>query len=183
MDNNTIKSIFSKNLRELMRQNPVTGESVTQQKLADFLGVSRITIYYYLTQKNFPEYAQILAIAGYFGVSVDYLLTGKQPENKSLRETLHLSDAAINNLESCDKELAPFIDKLLSDKDFFTSYQAAIKEIQSAKNAILDGWELANFKKPLTLKAFARFYVYIHDFFAEIIDKEMPAQGNAGGGV
>ena len=190
MDIQTIKSNISKNLRELMKKNPVTGESISVQKLANFLGISAQAVYYYLSGKTYPEYTQLIAIAGYFGVTTDYLLTGTRHENIKLRESLHLSDAAINNLESCDKELAPFVDKLLSDKEFFTTYQAAIKDIQDTRKKILDSkfidsisyyYTLEMSQEILKEKSSLSIYAFFKKFYERLVKNELPAQGNAGG--
>lgn len=116
-----------------MKSNPVNGESVSVKNLADFLGVAQTTVYYWLSGKTTPEYEQLIAISGYFSVSIDYLFTGKKPENKTLRDSLHLSDSAINNLETYNKDLTPFIDKLLSDKEFFIEFQVLLNRIQGFK--------------------------------------------------
>ena len=136
MENN-IK--FSSVLRELMKKNPVSGEKITQQKLADILDISKQSVYLYLAGEVYPGYSQLLKIAGYFGVSVEYLLTGKQPENKLIRESLRLSDNAVENIESCDKDFAVRVNELLSDKNFFASYQAATQNIQEYKNFTTGG--------------------------------------------
>lgn len=178
-DNANTAEIFSNNLKELMQRNQKTGQKITQRALAEFLGVSAQSVYLYCSGQVFPEYKQLLAIAEYFGVSVDYLLTGKQPENKSLRESLHLSDAAINNLTSCDKEFAPFVDKLLSDKDFFTTYQAAIKPIQDTRQDLLNGWrfgDLHMYCKGIILGGFAHMGVYFEKFLSKLVESEILTQ-------
>ena len=175
----TIKSNFAEKLREVMNKNPVTGESVSVQKLANFLNVTVQAVYSYLSGKTYPEYTQLIAIAGYFGVTTDYLLTGTRHENIKLRESLHLSDAAINNLESCDKELAPFVDKLLSDKDFFTEYKAVIKSIQDTRKEVLTGWrfrDLQKFCKGIILGGFARMSVFFEKFLSRLVKAEILTQ-------
>jgi len=58
-----------KNLREL--------NHVTQQDLANRLGVSRATIAGYETKNHQPDYEKLEKIARFFHVSIDYLLTGE----------------------------------------------------------------------------------------------------------
>lgn len=175
----TIKSNFANTLREVMKKSPVTGESVSVQKLADFLGVTVQAVYNYLSGKTYPEYTQLLTIAGYFGVTTDYLLTGTRHENIKLRESLHLSDVAINNLESCDKDFALFVDKILSDKKFFTEYKAAIKPIQETRQDLLNGWrfgDLHRYSKGLILGGFARMSVYFEKFLSRLVESEILTQ-------
>lgn len=61
--------IFSERLKELREK-----KSVTQQDLADYLGVGRPTVAGYETKDKQPDYDKLKQIAEYFKVSVDYLL-------------------------------------------------------------------------------------------------------------
>ena len=70
-----------KNLREL--------NHVTQQDLANRLGVSRATIAGYETKNHQPDYEKLEKIAHIFHVSIDYLLTGEYEfhiENKAAQQ-------------------------------------------------------------------------------------------------
>ena len=62
---------FASTLKRLREQN-----HITQRELADYLKVTRSTIAGYETKGKQPDYGRLLRIAAYFGVSVDYLLTG-----------------------------------------------------------------------------------------------------------
>lgn len=64
-------------LQELRKQ-----KKVTQQRLADALGVSRSAVAMWETGGNDPDADMLIRIAKYFGVSVDYLLGGEEPEPK-----------------------------------------------------------------------------------------------------
>ena len=64
---------FASTLKLLREQN-----HVTQKELADYLKVTRSTIAGYETKGKQPDYERLLRIAGYFGVSADYLLTGSK---------------------------------------------------------------------------------------------------------
>jgi transcriptional regulator with XRE-family HTH domain len=60
---------FGDKLRELREK-----KGVTQQDLADFLGVGRPTIAGYETKNKQPDYDKLVKIADYFNVPIDYLL-------------------------------------------------------------------------------------------------------------
>lgn len=67
---------FSNTLKNLREQ-----KNVTQKQLADYLKVTRSTIAGYETKGKQPDYERLLRIAAYFGVTVDYLLTGTDQES------------------------------------------------------------------------------------------------------
>lgn len=175
MDNTTIKSNLSRILRELMNKNPRTGESVSVKNLSQFLGVSVHTVYFYLSSKTVPDYPQLFNLARYFGVSIDYLLTGQQPENKTIRESLHLSDEAINNLKEWDND-ALYLNKLLSDKTFFALFKTRIEKFQDATRDLLKGWEFEDLDKYLynlcfegAIEMFAYFKCYFTNYCERIV--------------
>lgn len=97
---------FSNMLKKLREQ-----KNVTQKHLADHLKVTRSTIAGYETKGKQPDYERLLKIAAYFGVSVDYLLTGSDWEytshntsfsNKSieiLTTSQQLSEESLGRLE------------------------------------------------------------------------------------
>lgn len=49
----------------------------TQKQLADYLNVTRSTYSYYESGKNFPSIQSLIKLSKIFGVSCDYILTGK----------------------------------------------------------------------------------------------------------
>lgn len=63
-------------LRHLMHKHPHTGKKTTQKELARHLGIRPQTVSLYLLGKSLPSAKNCLAIADYFGVSVDCLLIG-----------------------------------------------------------------------------------------------------------
>lgn len=67
---------FSNTLKNLREQ-----KNVTQKQLAEYLKVTRSTIAGYETKGKQPDYERLLRIAAYFGVTVDYLLTGTDRES------------------------------------------------------------------------------------------------------
>lgn len=63
-------------LRRLMVRHPHTGQRTTQKELAAYVGVRPQTLSLYVCGKTMPLARHCLAMADYFGVSVDYLLVG-----------------------------------------------------------------------------------------------------------
>lgn len=51
--------------------------NLTQDNVAEFLGVSKNTISRYENGEREPDHDTLLRLAGYFDVSVDFLLTGQ----------------------------------------------------------------------------------------------------------
>lgn len=102
---------FADVLKEL-----ISKKGITQTALAEYLGLKSQTVSLYCNGKSYPELNNLLKIASYFGVSTDYLITGKKTENKSARELLNLSDSAIDNIKkhSNDKNFKYF-DMALAD--------------------------------------------------------------------
>lgn len=62
-------------LRELRKKN-----GLTMKELGRKVGVAESTISQYETGKRQADYEILLKISDFFGVSVDYILTGKEPE-------------------------------------------------------------------------------------------------------
>ena len=60
---------FGDRLKELRAKN-----NVTQQELANYIGVGRPSIAGYETKKKHPDYDRLKLIAQFFNVSTDYLL-------------------------------------------------------------------------------------------------------------
>ncbi len=64
---------FAAMLKELREK-----KGITQSQLADELGITRSTVAGYETKGKQPDYERLIEIAAFFGVSVDYLLTGHE---------------------------------------------------------------------------------------------------------
>lgn len=56
-----------------------TEQHITQQALADYMGLSRWSVSNYEQGKNKPDFDGLMLLADYFGVSLDYL-TGRKDE-------------------------------------------------------------------------------------------------------
>lgn len=78
-----------------------TIHKVTQQELANATGISRGNLSNYEKDRFKPASDAILAIANYFDVSTDWLLTGKE----SIDPKTNIGDSSNNNLILSDKEI------------------------------------------------------------------------------
>lgn len=81
---------FAVMLKKLREEKPIT-----QEALAYELGVTRSTIAGYETKGKQPDYERLLQIAGYFHVSVDYLLTGSEFNTDPMQYILTESEKKI----------------------------------------------------------------------------------------
>lgn len=60
---------FSERIKELRRKN-----GMTQEALGKIIGVKPDSIYVYEKGKAYPEVRNLMILADYFGVSLDYLV-------------------------------------------------------------------------------------------------------------
>lgn len=74
-----------KNLRKLR-----IGKALSQQQLADVIGVSQQSINKYERQNVEPDIGTLIALADYFGTTVDFLI-GHTPAGDTLPEELELT--------------------------------------------------------------------------------------------
>lgn len=65
-------TVFSKVLKELRIE-----KGISQQALAEALGVDQRTICNWEVARNEPDYSMLVKISKYFETTTDYLLTGK----------------------------------------------------------------------------------------------------------
>lgn len=126
---NRYLDIFPTTLRGLLEHHPKDGHSTTYKALGEGVGVRQQTISQYASGQTQPTADVVLKIAKFFGVSVDYLLTGVSSYNKNYSDELGLSDTSVeflrraknmhlqNDLERV--HTMPYLDELLSDKDFY----------------------------------------------------------------
>ncbi len=117
---------FADILKEL-----ISKKGITQTALAEYLGLKSQTVSLYCNGKSYPEFNNLLKIASYFDVSTDYLITGEHTEYTDIRENLHLSDKAIENLKNQKDNLARNV--LLSDEKFYKKFSEAIEMFLSCK--------------------------------------------------
>lgn len=103
---------FSENLKELR-----SSRSLTQEKLADCLGVSFQTISKWERGDSFPDITMLPVISSYFNISIDDLLGVNQAKNEEkitdlIEEYDNLSDSSPTRKEMIEKM------KLISPNDF-----------------------------------------------------------------
>ena len=72
---NILKSEIAIKIKTLRK-----GKRITQQELADNIGLSRCTIGNYETGRRIPHLPELTLIADYFGVSLDYFGVATQDE-------------------------------------------------------------------------------------------------------
>nr|MBQ6739905.1 helix-turn-helix transcriptional regulator [Synergistaceae bacterium] len=94
-------------------------KKISFANLGRAVGVTKQTISEYCKGNTVPKADTLIKIAKYFGVSPDYLLTGVEPQDKSEHQELNLSGVAIKKLKECDREILTFVDKMLSDNEFY----------------------------------------------------------------
>lgn len=100
-----MESVFSKRLKMLRLE-----KKKTQQELADVLGVRRSTYGEYERAKITPPYDKIERLAGYFGVSVDWLVGNTN--FKTHEEKFGISDS----LPDISQEMKQILDQLQNDQ-------------------------------------------------------------------
>lgn len=111
---------FGKILKGLLQR-----KGMSQSQLAEVLGVQRQAVSYYVIGQKLPDYDNLLKIAEYFDVSIDYLLRG---EYKDIHTITGLSSEAVENLKVIKRSeikkyngsyaTIDFFNKLVSDKGF-----------------------------------------------------------------
>lgn len=75
-------------------------ENISQEVLANEVGVSRQTISKWETYQSIPEVDKVQILAEYFGVSLDYLLYGKNEEHEKYQElALRQQNSKINRFK------------------------------------------------------------------------------------
>jgi transcriptional regulator with XRE-family HTH domain len=62
-------SVFGERLRKLIRER-----KIGREELAEYLDVHWRTIYHYETDKREPNISQLIKIANFFDISLDYLV-------------------------------------------------------------------------------------------------------------
>ena len=168
-------ALLATTLREFMDRHPDTGERTTQAALAAFLGVRPQTVSLYCTGESLPNSEQLLKIAEFFGVTADFLLTGRRLENKPVRDLLGLSENTVQNMKLVKEgyfEDSPYmlaaLDCLLGDKDFYLAIERAITCYRQSENvpderAEFYEWKAAQFMESFLLDFFRRNLTSIYE--------------------
>lgn len=107
-----------KNLKKLRVE-----KGISQQQLAEIIGVTQQSIYKYETQNVEPDFVILCALADYFSTSVDYLIGHSDIDHKiekitpfDLNEDEEALVTAYRNLTSAEKESLHLIIKNYSIK-------------------------------------------------------------------
>ncbi|MBQ7944765.1 MAG: helix-turn-helix transcriptional regulator [Lachnospiraceae bacterium] len=65
-----------------------TKKNISQEKFAEIMDVSRQSISKWETDRAYPEMSRLIFMSDYFQVSLDYLVRGKEYEEREKAETL-----------------------------------------------------------------------------------------------
>lgn len=129
------KEIFAKHLIELREE-----KEITQQTLADDLGITRQSLSLYEKAERTINIDLIVKIADYFNVSTDYLLGRtdvKTTESniKAVCDYLYISELSANNIRKIAQK-GESLDPLLELYDIFTivNYLNEIKRLATQKS-------------------------------------------------
>ena len=122
--------IFPQRLSELMKER-----KLTQQNLADSLGVKRQTVSLYMSGQSMPDAEQLKNIALFFGVSADWLLglSNVRPVsyNEETPASLGLSGDFVKHLvflrANCFNGEDTFFNTVLGSKYFFDAIKAIVR--------------------------------------------------------
>jgi transcriptional regulator with XRE-family HTH domain len=160
---------FASTLRDLMEE-----KGTTQKELAAFVGIRPQSLAQYTSGETQPNGDKLLKIAEYFGVTVDYLLTGTVIENIPVYEMLGFSPNTVENIKLVKEgyfEDAPgmlaMLDCLLADKDFYKSMEQAAYW-HNEKNGTTDEyqkyceWQAAQYMQTFLLNFFKRDFTSIY---------------------
>ena len=180
---------FASTLRGLMAHN-----GTTQKELAAFVGIRPQSLAQYCSGETQPNGDKLLKIAEYYGVTVDYLLTGTIIENIPVYEFLGLSENTVQNIklvrdgyfEDTPGMLA-MLDCLLSDKDFYGALQQAAQWSDKKQGAVTEcqeycEWKAAKYLQDYFLEFFQRDFTsaYVTMQEREALLRDMRQDGKAG---
>ena len=86
---------------------------ITQQELANVLGISRGTIGMYEIGKRDPDTETLKKIAQYFNVSIDYLLGNSNDKNIDESKISEIDKKLIDDITSLDDDLKKEAEKYI----------------------------------------------------------------------
>lgn len=162
---------FAATLRDLMEE-----KGTTQKELAAFVGIRPQSLAQYCSGETQPNGDKLLKIAEYYGVTVDYLLTGTIIENIPVYEMLGFSENTVNNIklvkdgyfEETPAMLA-MLDGMLADKDFYRALETAAHWHDEKRGAVVEyqeycEWRATQYLQDYLLNFFKRdFTIPKHD--------------------
>ena len=174
-DKTTTENYLETEEKTKTENQPETGKKTTQKELAKYLNVRPQTVSYYCTGESLPNCEQLLMIADFFGVTCDFLMTGRRTENKPVRELLGLSEITVQNLKAVKDgyfEDTPYmlaaLDCLLGDKDFYITIEEAVeylklKETEPQKMGNYYVWNAAQCMTYFLLRFFQNNLINIYN--------------------
>ena len=113
--------------------------NVSQQKLADHLGVTRSTIAMWENGNNQPDIETLIRISDYFCITVDYLLehdTPASPPVSSFSLTPH--EQALIEAYRSHPALCSAVDRLLEVAPLSPEDEANARTVSAVVEAVLD---------------------------------------------
>lgn len=118
---------FGKNLKKLRRER-----NLTQEKLADFLGVSFQTISKWERGDTYPDITMLPVISNLFKVSVDELIGINREENeKKINEYIKLFDSEyFTDTDKLMNEFEKAVSEFPSDFNILVRYMELLTEIK-----------------------------------------------------
>lgn len=141
-ENNVFDERYYDTFPTILR-NLMENRNVTQKDLANVVDVRPQTISQYKNGLTQPTADNLLKIAQFFHISVDYLLTGLSSDNSDINKELGLTEDAIKMLKraSCTENfegmptVMDYTNKLLSDNDFYQFLQDLIFKVNAVQSA------------------------------------------------
>ena len=130
---NKANTPFAKQLRDLI------SDAKTANALRDYLGVSIQAINQYKQGTAYPKTENLIKIADYFGVSVDYLLgrTRVQSMDADIQNACNcagISEKALKSLQKLTKGKAEAINAILTSPNFGKFVEYIVKSAHYADN-------------------------------------------------
>ncbi len=92
-------------LSKLLNFHPAYCRKITYKELAKNIGVSPPCVSMYVSGERMPTIPVLLKMADYLQVSMDYLITGTEPENKSA------DDITLKELQSLQRQASMILNK------------------------------------------------------------------------
>ena len=160
------ESIFARVFRNVLKS-----KRVKQRDLANALNITAQAISNYANGKAIPTLENLVKIANYLDISVDYLLTGKKNEYRGVRLSLPLEDKAIEILQSLSsnedlwQKLSPYINDILARPSFYSALCLAIAEFEriSEKEGNISSQEISG----VWFSAHESIWGFFREFFRD----------------
>ena len=86
-------------------KNELEYNLITQKELASAIGISYNTLQSWITKNRLPDAEQALKIAKQLNTSIEYLITGKNENQKGLNQNLQDMIPKLNHLSDENLEL------------------------------------------------------------------------------